>query len=204
MGSGTDHTKHTHKLTFNQTWAPARSIVVVHVPLLVLVLVLLMVGPAIISAQTPAASPGQRGGSGAASPPGWYFDPPSLPDTMIARGRGRSHDEHIAIDKALAEARSVLARTIDRRWKRLLKAIEAEGGERRRGGAEPVILTGSTPLMQTVGKRAAMWTAYVLVGLPESSVHAFLLRRLLADRAWYDAVRANAAVRAFEDGRAPR
>ena len=202
MGMATDHRRHAHRLTSFRTWAPVHSTMSLQVPLALLVLLIL--GPAMTPAQTPTASPGQRGTSASVSPPGWYLDPPVLPDTLTARGRGRSHDGHVAIDKALAEARSALARTLDRRWSRLMKAIEAEGGERRRGGAEPVILRGSTPLMQTVGKRGATWTAYVLVGLPESSAHAFLLRRLHADRAWYDAVRTNAAVRAFEDGPAPR
>jgi hypothetical protein len=72
--------------------------------------------------------------------PVWYTDPPSVQDTLIARGKGKSNDEQVAIDKAVFEARSSLAHTIDQRWERLLRTIQDEGGPDLTWTSEPVTL----------------------------------------------------------------
>jgi hypothetical protein len=131
--------------------------------------------------------------------PVWYTDPPSVQDTLIARGKGKSNDEQVAIDKAVFEARSSLAHTIDQRWERLLRTIQDEGGPDLTWTSEPVTLAGSMLRLQKVSKRGRVWTAYVLVALPEESVRAVLLQRLQKDAQWYERVRNTNAARALED-----
>jgi hypothetical protein len=128
--------------------------------------------------------------------PEWYNDPPSVPDTLIARGKGKSNDQQIAIDKATSEARSSLAHSIDHRWEVLLRTIQEEGGAPLAWTSEPVTLAGSTLRMQKVFKRGRTWTAYVLVGLPEASVRGVLMQRLQRNAQWYEGVRNTNAVRA--------
>jgi hypothetical protein len=162
------------------------------------VLLLTLLGLSVAFPQTfcqPSTKP-KPGAS--ARPPDWYNDPPSAPDTLIARGKGRSRDEQVAIDKAVADARSALARSINHRWQELLGAIEKEGGPHRAWTPEPVTLARSIPMIQKAVKRGATWTAYVLVGLPETSARNILHARLHRDTAWYGAVRNTQAVRTFE------
>jgi hypothetical protein len=130
--------------------------------------------------------------------PSWYADPPILPDTLVARGQGRSKDEQTAVDKAVAEARSALADSIDHRWRSLLKAIAAEGGAPRSVEHEPVVLKGSIVLRQQVLKRGKTWTAFALAALWEGSARDVLLDRLHRNAAWYEKVRGTEAVRALE------
>jgi hypothetical protein len=131
--------------------------------------------------------------------PDWYNNPPSLRDTLIARGIGKSNDEQVAVDKATLDARSSLAHAIDRRWEELLRAILQEGGPHLEWTPEPVTLAGSTPKQQKLARRGKVWTAYVLVVMPEVSGRAVLLQRLHRDAQWYERVRNTNAVRSLED-----
>ena len=149
-------------------------------------------------AQAPGQSSRQSKRTSGAAAPDWYNDPPSVPDTLIARGKGKSNDQQVAIDKAIFEARSSLAHSIDHRWEILLRAIKEEGGPLLAWTQEPVVLGGSTLRLQKVFKRGRTWTAYVLVALPEGSVRAVLLQRLQRDEQWYEGVRNTSAVRALE------
>ena len=130
--------------------------------------------------------------------PEWYNVRPSLRDTLVARGKGKSNDEQVAIDKAVAEARSTLARVIELRWKELLRAVEEEGGSRLEWKSEPVTLTGSQPFLQKVFRRGKLRMAYVLVTIPERSVRHIVLQRLHRNGQWYEGVRNTQAVRAIE------
>jgi hypothetical protein len=165
------------------------------VPLLVALCVMSLV-------MIPLASNGQSTRSGKRSAtvnaPEWYNAPPSVRDTLVARGKGRSNDEQVAIDKAVAQARSALAAAIDHRCEELVRAIEREGGAQRSWTREPVTLEGSTLLQQKIARRGNTWTAFVLVGVPEVSAHSVLHQRLHRDATWYESVRSTQAVRAFE------
>jgi hypothetical protein len=149
-------------------------------------------------AQAPGQSTTQSKRSSGVIAPVWYNDPPSRGDTLIARGKGKSNDQQVAIDKAVMEARSSLARSIDHRWEVLLEEIEKEGGAHLEWTPAPVTLTGSTPILQKVFRRGKTWTAFILVGLPESSVRIVLLERLRRDVKWYEGVRNTEAVQAAE------
>ncbi len=132
------------------------------------------------------------------NPPAWYAAPPVIHDTVIARGQGRSNDHQVAVDKAVLEARSALADSIDHAWEGLLWDIEEQTGHGHVSMHEPVTLQGSTVRVQKITKRGRTWTAFVLVGLPEESVRSELLRRLNRDRAWYEKIKDAPAVREIE------
>ena len=162
------------------------------------VLVLSLIGITMAFPQTFGQVPGRVKPGASARPPDWYSVPPAPRDTLIARGRGRSHDEQVAVDKAVAEARSALARSIDHRWKELLRSIEREVGVHRKWTPEPVTLASSVPILQKAVKRGNTWTAYVIVAMPEESARAVLQARLHRDATWYETVRNTQAVRMLE------
>jgi len=124
----------------------------------------------------------------------------SLPMTAILSYGGERIQKisKFSVDKAVATARSGLAATIDRRWKSC-----SRDSERRTDctGADRGIVTleGSTMIMQKTSKRGRIWTAFVLVALPKSSVRTVLAERLHRDAEWYSKVKDTKAVRAFED-----
>jgi hypothetical protein len=149
-------------------------------------------------AQAPAQSLRQSKRTSGVGAPDWYNVPPSVPDTLIARGKGKSNDQQVAIDKAIFDARSSLAHSIDHRWEILLRTIQNEGGGTLAWTSEPVTLAGSTLRMQKVFKRGRTWTAYVLVAVPEGSLRTVLLQRLHRDAQWYEGVRNTNAVRELE------
>ena len=163
-----------------------------------LLVILWTIGTSAAFSQSSAPSTKPAGRTVSVNAPDWYNHPPSVRDTLIARGKGRSHDEQVAVDKAVAEARSALARSIDHRWKELLRAIAKEAGTHREWTPEPVTLESSVPLFQKAVKRGNTWTAYVIVAMPEGSARTVLHARLHRDAAWYDTVRNTRAVRMFE------
>ncbi len=131
--------------------------------------------------------------------PEWYDRVAAVDSNLVARGRGDSKDQQVAVDKAAATARSGLAATIDRRWKDLLLAIHKEGVAGPEGTEESVTLEGSMIFKQKTFRRGRIWTAFVLVALPNSSVRSVLAQRLHRDAEWYDRVKDTKAVRAFEN-----
>ena len=131
--------------------------------------------------------------------PEWYDKVPADDSTLVVRGRADLKDQQVAVDKAVATARSGLAATIDRRWKELLQEIQKEGLIAPERIEESVTLEGSTMIMQKTSKRGRIWTAFVLVALPKSSVRTVLAERLHRDAEWYSKVKDTKAVRAFED-----
>jgi len=131
--------------------------------------------------------------------PEWYDKIPVNDSTLIARGRGDSKDQQVAIDKAVATARSGLAATVDRRWKELMEAIRKEGGIAAVQSEETVTLEGSKVVMQKTSKRGRIWTVFVLVAVPKSSARSVLSRRLHRDEEWYAKVKETKAVQEYEN-----
>jgi hypothetical protein len=130
--------------------------------------------------------------------PEWYLKVPSDDSSLVARGRADSKDQQVAVDKAATAARSGLADTLERRWKDLLLAIQKEGAGPPAWTGDSVTLEGSTITTQKTYKRGRIWTAFVLVRLPESSVRSVLVQRLHRDADWYSMVKDTKPVRAFE------
>jgi hypothetical protein len=131
--------------------------------------------------------------------PEWYVKVPADDSSLVGRGRADSKDQQVAVDKAATAARSGLAAIVERRWKELLMAIQKEGAGPPAWTGESVTLEGSTITMQKTYKRGRVWTAFVLVCLPKSSVQSVLVQRLRRDADWYSMVKDTKAVRAFED-----
>jgi hypothetical protein len=156
----------------------------------------LMIG--IEDAQVFAQSLKQTNRSGSITAPDWYDKVPPDSANLVARGKARSNDQQVAIDKAVAFARASLAKSIERKWADLLKAIQKESASRWQGKGESVTLIGSVPKMQKTVKRGRYYTAFVLVALPLESVHASLEQRLRSDMQWYSTVKDTKAVREFE------
>jgi hypothetical protein len=131
--------------------------------------------------------------------PEWYLKVPADDSSLVSRGKADSKDQQVAVDKAATAARSRLADRIERRWKELLLAVQKEGVAPPAWTVESVTLQGSTITMQKTYKRGRVWTAFVLVCLPKSSVRSVLVQRLHRDADWYSMVKDTKAVRAFED-----
>jgi hypothetical protein len=130
--------------------------------------------------------------------PEWYDKVPADDSSLTARGRADSKDQQVAVDKAVASARSGLVEGIDRQWNNLLKAIQNEGVAIPVWTGEAVTLEGSTLKMQKTFKRGRIWTAFVLVRLPQSFVRSVLEERLRRDADWYSRVKDTRAVREWE------
>ena len=130
--------------------------------------------------------------------PEWFNTVPPDSGNLIARGKAKSRDRQVAIDKAVAAARLSLAKSVDHRWEELVQAIQKECGSSWERRSEPVTLIGSTLKMQKSTKRGKLWTAFVLVALPEESVSAVMEQRLHRDAQWYSVVRDTRTVRQFE------
>lgn len=142
------------------------------------------------------ARPGTR--TPAVPVPDWYVTLPTDNENLLAAGRGRSSSLQVAIDKAVVAARAVLAKSIDRRWEALLQAIGKEGGVVPELKPEPVTLVGSTVRTQKTARRGKVWTAFVLVALPEESARSVMQQRLHRDESWYAGVKNTRAVQACE------
>lgn len=130
--------------------------------------------------------------------PEWYDRVPADDSSLVARGSAYSKDQQVAVDKAAATARSRLAATIDLRWKELLQAIRKEGSAAPGWTGETVTLEGSRITLQKTFKRGRIWTAFVLVALPKSSVRSVLVERLHRNAEWYSGVKDTKAVRECE------
>ena len=133
-------------------------------------------------------------------PPEWFTNIPPDENRIVARGRGESRDEQIAVDKAVAAARSNLADTVDFRWQELVRATRHEVPDTTGATGGPVTLTGSTLSSQKTVRRGATWYAFVLVGLSKSSLREAVLERLHRDDRWYAKVKDTRAVSTFEQG----
>jgi hypothetical protein len=167
--------------------------------LVVMSLFLICSMPIIPSGAQPAAqSSKQSSRSSAVTAPDWYDKVPPDSANLVAKGRARSNDQQVSLDKAVAIARASLAKSVEKKWLVLLQAIQKENGTRWVGEVESVTLVGSVPKMQKTVKRGKYWTAFVLVALPLESLHASIEQRLHSDARWYSAVKETKVVREFE------
>jgi hypothetical protein len=129
--------------------------------------------------------------------PEWYMNVPADSGNLLARGTGKSKDEQVAIDKAVVAARSNLMRSVNRKWDSLVRAIEKESGQRSGVKTSSMTLVGSVIQKQSTTKRGKLWTAFVLVSLPQASIRKVLDARLHEDAAWFSRVQHTKAVEAY-------
>jgi hypothetical protein len=142
--------------------------------------------------------------SGRVKAPVWFDKMPVDDSSVVARGRGESKDRQVALDKAVADARSTLAAMVEVRWKDLLTAIRKEGVAPPTVADKSVTLMGSKSTMQKSVKRGKIWTAFVLVAIPRSSVSTEIVMRLHHDLDWYAKAKGTRAVRELEGAESQR
>jgi hypothetical protein len=133
-----------------------------------------------------------------AGAPEWYERVPTDSTGLIARGTGKSKDQQVAIDKAIAGARRTLAIWVNRRWRALVEAIAKESGLHADVNTKSITLIASTVLKQSAVKRGKLWTAFVLVFLPESSIRRALDRRLHENAEWFSQIQGTKTAIEFE------
>jgi len=131
-------------------------------------------------------------------PPKWFEVVPEDQENLVARGRAESKDPQVALDKAVMAARDSVVLATEDPWKELVQAIRAEGIEAAEPARGAVTLHGSKIESQKTSKRKKVWTAFVLVSLPKSSIPSLLLERVRSDSVWYALVKDTKAVQALE------
>lgn len=131
-------------------------------------------------------------------PPKWFAVIPPDQQNLVARGRAESKDQQVALDKAVMAARDSIVLATEVPWKELVRAIRAEGIHAAEPARGAVTLHGSKIESQKISKRKKVWTAFVLVSLPKSSIPPLLLERVRSDSVWYALVKDTKAVQALE------
>jgi hypothetical protein len=133
-----------------------------------------------------------------AKPPQWFQVIPQDEQNLLARGRGESKDQQVAVDKAVMAARDSIVFATDDFWNKLVHAIRTEGITSHEPARGAVTLHGSKIAEQKVSRQKKIWTAFVLVSLPKSSIPPLLLERVRSDSQWYVLVRDTRAVQDLE------
>jgi hypothetical protein len=131
-------------------------------------------------------------------PPKWFQVIPQDQQNLLARGRAESKDQQVAVDKAVMAARDSIVIATDSSWNELVHAIRTEGITAKEPARGAVTLHDSKIAEQNVSKRKKIWTAFVLVSLPKSSIPSLLLERVRSDSQWYALVRDTRAVQDLE------
>jgi hypothetical protein len=146
----------------------------------------------------PSAVPGQvsrtAGRAAPVTPPKWYPNPPTDSASLVARGQAKANDQQLAIDRAVLVARTDIALALQSRWKRLIQEIRAEGITASEPAWDPFVIKDCKTLKQQAVKRRKIWTAFVLVTLPTSSVSPLLMEKAQSDSRWYQLVRNTRAI----------
>jgi hypothetical protein len=131
-------------------------------------------------------------------PPKWFEVIPQDEQNLVARGRAESKDQQVALDKAVMAARDSIVLATEVPWKELVQSIRAEGIKAAEPARGSVSLHGSKIDSQKISKRKKVWTAFVIVSLPKSSIPSLLLERVRSDSVWYALVKDTKAVQALE------
>lgn len=131
-------------------------------------------------------------------PPKWFEVIPQDQQNLVARGRAESKDQQVAVDKAVMAARDSIVFATEDPWRELVQAIRAEGIKAQEPPRGAVTLHGSKIEAQKISKRRKVWTAFVLVSLPKSSIPSLLLERVRSDSVWYALVKDTKAVQGLE------
>jgi hypothetical protein len=161
--------------------------------LLLLSLICVTAPFALFAQTTKSAKP-----TSAVVPPKWYTNIPKDSVNLVTRGKGEAKDQQLAIDRAALAAREEIVAVIEKRWKELLQAIKNEGIVANEPQVESITLKGSKTTKQKAVKSKKVWTAFVLVSFPKSSVPPLLLDRVRQNEQWYSQVKNSKSVRELE------
>jgi hypothetical protein len=104
----------------------------------------------------------------------------------------------VAVDKAVAAARDSIVFATEDSWKELVREIREEGITAEEPVRGAVTLRGSRIEKEKASRRKTIWTAFVLVSLPDSSIPSVLLERARSDSHWYALVKNTRAVQELE------
>lgn len=149
----------------------------------------LAAGYVIVSSDLVAQSGKAKKPASTVKAPKWFEVVPKSDQNLVARGRATSKDQQIAVDKAVMAARDSIVLATEDPWKELVRGIREEGVQAQEPVRGAVTLHGSKIDTQKVSKRKSIWTAFVLVSLPKSSVPSLLLERARSDSQWYALVK---------------
>ena len=136
--------------------------------------------------------------------PGWYLKPPKDDHYVFGAATAVSQDLQIAIDKAQAEGRNLLAQQLEVKYGSLTKRFAEETG--RSVDAQLLdmytsvykatvsqVLYGSRPRQQEVKPEGPVYRAYVLMELPTGEAAKRLMEQVKANEQMYTRFRASEA-----------
>jgi hypothetical protein len=131
--------------------------------------------------------------------PSWYQTLPKDKDNLLARGMEQGADMQLSIDKAAAVARMALGAQLEAQWLGTLSQARTElpGLRDPQYNKDEAKLTGSSIRFQKAVKRGKLYTAFVLVAWPKSSVREALQARAREDGAWLESAKDSKTVQAL-------
>lgn len=140
--------------------------------------------------------------------PGWYLRPPRDNNYLFGAATALSRDVQLAINKAQADGRSVIAQELEVKYGALNKRFVEEVG---REGAQlldqytqvykavvSTTLYGSRPRQQELRTENGLYRATVLMELPVGEMSKRLLEQLRAQEQLYTRYRAGEAFKELE------
>ena len=141
--------------------------------------------------------------------PGWYLKPPKDDHYVFGAATAVSQDLQIAIDKAQAEGRNLLAQQLEVKYGSLTKRFAEETGRSVDSqlldqyvsvykATVSQVLYGSRPREQTVRAEGPVYRAFVLVELPLGEASKRLMDQVRANEQMYTRFRATEAYKELE------
>jgi hypothetical protein len=141
------------------------------------------------------------------SSPDWYMNVPQDPNYMFAAKSATSRDMQIAVDKAVADARSEIAKQMEVKYSGLEKRFREEVGtgtdsellDSYSNAYKQVVsntLYGTRTKNQVVKPEGEIYRAWVLMEMPIGQANEALMGKIKANQAMYTRFR---ATQAFQD-----
>lgn len=143
------------------------------------------------------------------SMPGWYLKPPRDAQYVFGAATAVSQDLQIAIDKAQAEGRNLLAQQLEVKYASLTKRFAEETGRAMDSqlldqytsvykATVSQVLFGSRPRQQEVKAEGRAYRAYVLMELPTGEAAKRLMEQVKANEQMYTRFRSTEAFKELD------
>jgi hypothetical protein len=143
------------------------------------------------------------------SSPEWYMNVPTDPNYMFAAKSATSRDMQIAVDKAVADARSEIAKQLEVKYQGLEKRFREETGtgtesellDQYSNAYKQVVsstLYGTRTKNQVVKPEGQIYRAWVLMEMPIGQANEQLMSKIKANQAMYTRFRATQAFQELE------
>jgi hypothetical protein len=141
--------------------------------------------------------------------PGWYLKPPKDDQYVFGAATAVSQDLQIAIDKAQAEGRNILAQQLEVKYGSLTKRFAEETGRAADSqlldqytsvykATVSQVLYGSRARQQEVKPEGGVYRAYVLMELPTGEAAKRLMEQVKANEQMYTRFRASEAFKELD------